>query len=44
MYLAQGIENLVEEQQYFSFCDLCNVVHALTRIISDSGILILEAG
>jgi hypothetical protein len=43
-YLAQGIKDLVEVQQDLALCDLCNVVHALASVISNSSILVGEAG
>jgi hypothetical protein len=35
---------LVEVDEYFAFCDLCDVVHALAGIVPDTGILVGEAG
>lgn len=42
--LAQGVEDIVEKQQYLSFCYLGNVVHALASIVPDSCILVCETG
>lgn len=42
-YLAQRVKHLVEVYQDLSLGDLCNVVHALARIVSDPSILIREA-
>lgn len=41
--LAQGVEDVVEEQQYLPFCYLGNVVHALASIVPDSCVLVCEA-
>lgn len=41
--LAQGVEDIVEEQQYLPFCYLGNVVHALASIVPDSCVLVGEA-
>jgi hypothetical protein len=43
-YLAERVEYLVEVHKYFALCNLCNVVHALTCIVSDAGILVSKAG
>lgn len=44
VYLAQGIKDVVEVYEDFSFGDLCDIVHAFTSIVSHTGILIGEAG
>jgi len=43
-YLAQGIKDVVEVDENLPLCDLGNVVHALTGVVPDTGILIGEAG
>ena len=42
-YLAKSIEDVVEEDQDFTFGHLGNVVHAFAGIISYPGVLIGEA-
>jgi hypothetical protein len=44
VYLAQSVEDLVEVDQDLPFGHLCDVVHALASVISDSRILVGEAG
>jgi hypothetical protein len=41
-HLAEGIEDLVEVDEYLPLCNLCNVVHALTRIVANTGILVAK--
>jgi hypothetical protein len=41
-HLAEGIEDLVEVDEYLPLCNLCNVVHALTRIVAHTGILVAK--
>lgn len=43
-HLAESIKDLVKVDEYLTLCDLCNVVHALARVVPDSSILIAEAG
>ena len=43
-YLAQSVKDLIEVNQYLSLCNLCDVIHALTCVVSDACILIREAG
>lgn len=41
--LAECIEYLVKVYKNLAFGDLCDIVHALARVVSDTGILIGEA-
>jgi hypothetical protein len=43
-YLAESIEDVVEVQQNLALCDFGDVVHALARVVSHTGILVGEAG
>ena len=43
-YLAESVENVVEEEQNLSFRNLGYVVHALTGVVTDSSVLIRKAG
>lgn len=42
--LAEGVEYVIEVDQYLALANLCDVVHGLARIIPDPGILVGEAG
>lgn len=42
-YLAQGVENVVEEDQNLAFGHLGNIVHGLAGVVSHASILIGEA-
>lgn len=42
-YLAQGIEDVVEEKQDLAFGNLGDVIHAFAGIVSDACILVGEA-
>ena len=42
-YLAESVEDVIKEQQDLPFRNLGDIVHALTRVISDSCILIRKA-
>lgn len=41
-YLAQGIEDIIEEKEDFAFGHLGDVIHAFTGIVPDACILIGE--
>ena len=43
-HLAEGIEYVVEVDQDLALCDLGDVVHGLAGVVSDTGILVSEAG
>lgn len=43
-YLAKGVENVVEVDQDLALCDLGNVVHGLAGVITNTRILVGEAG
>jgi hypothetical protein len=42
-YLAERVENMVEVNKNLSLCHFCDVVHSLTRIVANPGILIRKA-
>ena len=42
-YFAKRIEDIIEEDQDFPFCDFGYIVHALARVVPDPGILICKA-
>ena len=42
-HFAQSIENVVEVNENLALGDLCNIVHGLTCIVANAGILVGEA-
>jgi hypothetical protein len=42
-YLAKRVEYMVEVNKNLSLCHFCNVVHSLTCIVADPGILVRKA-
>lgn len=43
-YLTESVEDVVKVHQYLTLAYLCDVVHSLTRIVTNPSILIRKAG
>lgn len=43
-HLAECVKDVVEVDQYLALCDLGDVIHGLAGVVSNSGILVSEAG